>query len=295
LEIQLFFNILPSNVMILNNKPPLISNIDSLNLMKKRKVISRRQFLQHVGKLFGGVAFGSALVSQGCKQTPTHYSSQPPNGQTLRPTPSATTSMLGPTQTTNQLTGSQNFKSMPPLTNPVARPTQTSIDELYYLVGKDPSTVDESGLPVTPSDMQHVAGGIREVDMSDYRLSVYGLVEKPFDLTYEMFNNYRKTSRTALLICPGLFADNAEWSGMPVSTLLAEAGIQAEARSVSFHSVEGDLRNMPLADALGAGVFLADMVNGQALTASHGFPLRLVRSGYYGSDWLKWVKSVEVT
>ncbi|GAJ00205.1 unnamed protein product, partial [marine sediment metagenome] len=41
-------------------------------------------------------------------------------------------------------------------------------------------------------------------------------------------------------------------------------------------------------------IFLAHTVDGQTLPAEHGYPLRLVAKGKYGSYWVKWVESIEV-
>ena len=41
-------------------------------------------------------------------------------------------------------------------------------------------------------------------------------------------------------------------------------------------------------------IFLAHSVDGQTLPAEHGYPLRLVAKGEYGSYWVKWVGVIEV-
>ena len=52
---------------------------------------------------------------------------------------------------------------------------------------------------------------------------IEGLVETPLSLTYEEVLAYPAVTEVVLLICPGFFADNAEWAGVPVTTLLEEA------------------------------------------------------------------------
>lgn len=46
--------------------------------------------------------------------------------------------------------------------------------------------------------------------------------------------HYPTVTGVVLLICPGVFADNAEWTGVPVATILAEAGVQPQADGVTF-------------------------------------------------------------
>ena len=41
-------------------------------------------------------------------------------------------------------------------------------------------------------------------------------------------------------------------------------------------------------------VFLAYDVNAKALSKKHGFPLRVVAEGYYGTNWVKYVYKVKV-
>jgi DMSO/TMAO reductase YedYZ molybdopterin-dependent catalytic subunit len=185
-------------------------------------------------------------------------------------------------------------KGVTPTTGLPATVSSTGID-LGYLAYANPAEVDNSGLPVTPVSGLHVAGGSRDISAGKYKLSVYGLVENPYDLTYNRFRTLPGVKQTTLLICPGAFADNPDWTGVRVATLLASAGVKAGAQKINFHSVGDDHRQIPLSDALADGVILADKVDGLALPAAHGFPVRLVLPGFYGSYWLKWVNGIEVT
>ncbi len=154
---------------------------------------------------------------------------------------------------------------------------------------------DNSNLPVTPLEELHTTGVAPEVNIEDYRLVVDGLVETSLSLTYEAILAYPTVTEVVLLICPGFFTDNAEWTGVPVTTLLAEAGIKPEASKVTFHALGAEYQVvLPLDLVQQDGVFLAHTVNGQVLPAEHGYPLRLVVRGNYGYDWVKWVTRIEV-
>lgn len=154
---------------------------------------------------------------------------------------------------------------------------------------------DNSNLPITPVEELHITGAAPEVNIEDYRLVVDGLVETPLSLTYEAILDYPTVTEVVLLVCPGFFTDNAEWTGVPVTTLLAEAGIRPEANEVTFHALGSEYRVvLPLNVVQQDGVFLAYTVNGQVLPAKHGYPLRLVVRGNYGYDWIKWVKRIEI-
>jgi len=186
----------------------------------------------------------------------------------------------------------------PELGLPTAQaPPEEPAEDLSYLAHMDPAEVDNSDLPVTPVEKLNHTGLVPEgVDIKQFRLTIDGKVKNPLALTYEDVLSYPAVTEVVLLICPGFFVDNAEWTGMPVATLLAEAGIKPEATDVTFHDLGGGYsQTLPLEVALQDGVFLAHMVNGQVLPAEHGYPLRLVAEGRYGSDWVKWVSHIEVS
>ena len=104
---------------------------------------------------------------------------------------------------------------------------------------------------------------------------------------------YPTVTEVVLLNCPGVFTDNAEWTGVLVSTILAEAGVQPEAKDVSFYSGSYQV-TLSLEEVESEGFFLAHTVDGQILPTEHGYPLRLVAQGHPGSDWVKWVDCIEV-
>ena len=174
-----------------------------------------------------------------------------------------------------------------------ANPTVPS--DLSYLVDSDPAKVDNTDLPITPIEKLHVTGISPQVDVSQYRLTVTGLVNNPLSLTYETILSYPSVTATVLLICPGSFADNAEWTGVSVTTLLAEAGINPQATQITFYALDKYQRTLSLKEVQGEVVFLAYTVDNQILPIEHGYPLRLVVKGEYGSNWVKWVEGIVVT
>jgi len=185
-----------------------------------------------------------------------------------------------------------------PSVTPTPTPTQTDTPQppadLSYLIDSNPAEVDNSDLPITPVDQLHITGTAPEVNIADYRLTVDGQVEKPLTLTYEDVVGYPSVTKVVLLICPLTFVDNAEWTGVPVSVLLADAGIKAGATKVAFQALDGYRHVLTPEDVQQDGVFLAYKVDGQMLPLEHGYPLRLVVKGKYGANWVKWVTSIEV-
>jgi hypothetical protein len=82
-----------------------------------------------------------------------------------------------------------------------------------------------------------------------------------------------------------------------VSTLLAEAGVQAGADAVRSTSDDGWTAGTPLAALTDdRNAMLAVAMNGEPLTPEHGFPVRMVVPGLYGYvSGTKWIREMEVT
>jgi len=178
-------------------------------------------------------------------------------------------------------------------------PQAGSAIDLSHLIDMNPAEVDNSDLPITPVEELHTTEPESvEVDIEQYELTIDGKVRNQMSLTYEEILEYPTVTKVVLLICPGYFADNAEWTGVPVTTLLEEADVEPEASVVTFRGLdEGDVKytkSFSLEEVQGDGVFLAHMVNGQVLPPEHGYPLRLVVEGDYGYMWVKWVEHIEV-
>ena len=174
-------------------------------------------------------------------------------------------------------------------------PPEEPTTDLSYLIDMRPADVDNSELPITPVEELHTTQPESvEVDIEQYRLIIDGLVENPLTLTYQDILTYPTVTEVVLLICSGFFADNAEWTGAPVETLLAEAGVKPEATAVVFHGADGYSNTISLETAHESGVFLAHTVNGQVLPPEHGYPLRLVVKHHLGFEWVKWVEHITV-
>ena len=236
------------------------------------------------------------LVLAGCggvAVTPT-----PPPVPTLTPTEIAPAS--DPTSTPVPLPPIEIEPISSPTSTPVPVPSSleqrasSSADRTDSLIYQDPATVDNSDLPITPVEELHTTGRPDELDISTYRLAVEGLVENPLSLSYEEIKAYHRVTEVVLLICPHVFYDNAEWTGVPVADILRQAKVKPEAEKVRFKAAGDYRQSLTIEEAMSEGVFLAYEVNGQPLPLEHGYPLRLVVRGKYGSRWVKWLTHIEV-
>jgi DMSO/TMAO reductase YedYZ molybdopterin-dependent catalytic subunit len=97
----------------------------------------------------------------------------------------------------------------------------------------------------------------------------------------------------------------AEWTGVPLRTLLAACGVAPGSTEVVFtgadhgleRGVEQDYqRSLPLEVATGRDpeVVVAYAMNGAPLPPQHGHPLRLVVPGWYGMAHVKWLRDITV-
>lgn len=156
----------------------------------------------------------------------------------------------------------------------------------------------------TPASSQAAAGtpspgqDINQANISQYRLTIDGLVDNPLTLTYESLIQYPAVTEKVWLICPGSFSEDREWTGVPLSALLAQAGLKPEASQVTFYASAasgGYKKVIPLAETQQEGVFLAYKVTGEILSNTDGYPLRLVIKSREGSYWVKWLDHIEVS
>jgi DMSO/TMAO reductase YedYZ molybdopterin-dependent catalytic subunit len=163
---------------------------------------------------------------------------------------------------------------------------------------------------------------IPQMDEATYRLAVKGLVERPLNFGLRELRAMPARKVVATLECAGngrtLFhpaiegerwdlgaVSTATWDGVSLREVLDRAGVQSSAREVVFRGADGGPldglpapirfeRSLPLAVAHQADVLLVHTMNGQPLTAAHGFPLRLVVPGWYAVASVKWLTEIEL-
>jgi sulfoxide reductase catalytic subunit YedY len=167
------------------------------------------------------------------------------------------------------------------------------------LIDKDPEDLDTRNLEPTPlKDFDTMGVTDHEVDLKKWRLEVTGLVKTSLSLTNEEIRDFPSIERNILLICPGFFANHGKWMGISLGKLLEKAKLEKSATLVKVLGPdEGGsekIEEFPVADVLSDRVFLAYGVNDKILPKKHGFPLRVVAEGYYGSYWVKYAYKVIV-
>lgn len=137
-------------------------------------------------------------------------------------------------------------------------------------------------------------GEIPEFDPSRWTLSVRGLVERPFELTWDEFQALPRVRVRADFHCVTTWSkfDN-EWEGVSLRTIVERAGPRPDARFVIQHCDDGYTTNTPLDDLLREDVLLADTHRPEPLTPVHGGPLRMVIPHLYAWKSAKWIRGLE--
>lgn len=137
-----------------------------------------------------------------------------------------------------------------------------------------------------------------QVDDKSWRLQIGGLVERPFSLTYKEIKTLPPVDQYATLCCisndvGGSLIGNALWRGVRLKDLLERAGVKPEAVDIVLRARDDYSDSIPVAKAMAEGNILVYEMNGEPLSVSHGFPVRLIVPGIYGKKNVKWITGIE--
>ena len=134
-----------------------------------------------------------------------------------------------------------------------------------------------------------------DVNPSNWRLRIEGLVMAPLRLTLEEFLALPQEERLNDIHCVTQWSryDNA-WQGVPVLALLEMARVKDEARFVSLTSYDGYTTNLTIEDFARPENLLAHSWSGAKLERQHGGPVRLVVPHLYFWKSPKWVTRIEL-
>ena len=171
--------------------------------------------------------------------------------------------------------------------------------------------IAEQGIPVdglspliTPNDRFYRTDEaliVPDVDVARWRLRVAGMVDRPFELTFDELVALPLVEASITLACVsnevgGSLVGNARWTGVRLDALLERAGVDARADQIVGRSVDGFTAGFPVSIIDGRDALVAVAMNGQPLPRIHGFPARLVVPGLYGYvSATKWLKEIHLT
>src|SRR5437868_7676094 len=170
---------------------------------------------------------------------------------------------------------------------------------------------------ITPNGLHFVVayGGPPDIDPDKHRLVIHGLVKRPLMFTLEALARYPMVSRISFLECGGnsapLFspqplqgnvqalhglASCAEWTGVKLSTLLEETGVDPKAKWLVAEGADSlrVSRSVPVVKAWDDAM-IALYQNGERLMPGNGYPMRLLLPGYEGNMNVKFLRRIKLT
>jgi sulfane dehydrogenase subunit SoxC len=168
----------------------------------------------------------------------------------------------------------------------------------------------------TPNGLHFVIShsGNPDIDPGKHRLLIHGLVKQPLTFTVDTLSRYPMVSRMSFVECGGnsapLFARQpvqgtvqelhglvscAEWTGVMLSTLLDETGVDPKAKWLIAEGADSLAvsRSVPIAKALD-DTMIALYQNGERLMPGNGYPMRLLLPGWEGNMNIKWLRRLKL-
>jgi sulfane dehydrogenase subunit SoxC len=166
---------------------------------------------------------------------------------------------------------------------------------------------------ITPSSLHYVAthrgSYVPEINPAEHRLMIHGMVDRPLTFTMDDLKRFPYVSRFHFIECIGNrskpthktvqethgMTSCAEWTGVPLSLLLKEAGVQNQASWIVAEGAEEikGASSIPLAKAMDDCLICYGM-NGEAVRPQQGFPLRLIVPGFEGIYQTKYIRRIKV-
>jgi sulfane dehydrogenase subunit SoxC len=163
---------------------------------------------------------------------------------------------------------------------------------------------------ITPNGLHFTIchGGVPDIDPDKHRLVIHGLVRQPLVFTLDALARYPMVSRIGFVECGGnsapLFSNQplqenvqalhglascSEWTGVLLSTLLEESGIDPKAKWVIAEGADSPRlhRSVPLKKAMEDAMV--------ALQPGQGYPMRLWLPGYEGNMNVKYLRRLTLT
>jgi sulfane dehydrogenase subunit SoxC len=171
---------------------------------------------------------------------------------------------------------------------------------------------DQFGI-ITPSSLFYVAthrgSYVPDVNPDEHRLLIHGLVDRPLIFTMDELKRLPFVTRVHFIECQGNRASPraetvqethgltscAEWTGVPLSLLLREAGVQEGGSWIVAEGAEEvkGASSIPIGKAMD-DCLVAYGMNGEPIRPQQGFPLRLLVPGFEGIYQIKYLRRIKV-
>jgi sulfane dehydrogenase subunit SoxC len=190
-----------------------------------------------------------------------------------------------------------------------------SVDHITYY-----TPLQDYGGIITPSHLHFVqqhSSHFPEIDAAKHRLTIHGLVDRPISFSMDDLKRLPSVSRVHFLECQGNssgmihqggnpnmglpvqyiwgMSSCSEWTGVPLSVLLNEAGLKAEGKWLVYEGADPGKfsHTLPLGKALD-DVFVAYGQNGEPVRVEQGYPIRMIVPGWEGPFSVKYLSHIKV-
>ncbi len=193
------------------------------------------------------------------------------------------------------------------LTNPNGEPRTQNARTPHHLLNGT----------LTPPGLHFVVAqsGAPDIDPARHRIVIHGLVKRPLIFTLDALARYPMVTRMTFLECGGngapLFSPQpiqatvqalhglvscSEWTGVLLSTLIEETGIDPRAKWLIAEGADTPTltRSVPLTKARDDAM-IALYQNGERLLPANGYPARLLLPGWEGNMNIKWLRRIKLT
>jgi len=168
---------------------------------------------------------------------------------------------------------------------------------------------------VTPNGLfyeRHHAG-TPDIDPDQHTLVIHGMVRQPLKFSMSDLMRYPSMSKFYFMECSGNGLTDwkavksttvqqthgllgcAQWTGIPLSWLLDEAGLGEGAKWVMLEGADGaaHVRSIPIEKCMDDTMIVWGM-NGEMLRPENGYPLRAFIPGWEGNVSVKWLRRIKV-
>jgi sulfane dehydrogenase subunit SoxC len=189
------------------------------------------------------------------------------------------------------------------------RPSPDSFGLVFHVV----TPLQDSVGIITPSSLHYVAthrgSFVPDIDPKEHRLMIHGMVDRPLIFTMDELKRLPSVTRVHFLECIGNrskpghktvaqthgMTSCSEWTGVPLSLLLKEAGVQSGGAWIVAEGAEEvkGASSIPMAKAMDDCLVCYGQ-NGEAVRPQQGFPLRLVVPGFEGIYQTKYLRRIKV-
>ena len=278
------------------------------------KSSSRRDLLKGGALAVGAVATGASVSTLGPGATTPALAEAPAAGPATAPASYATNAapMVPSTEETIAYGLRSHYVTSKRLQEPGRKVPAIYTD--FGLTAHIFTPLQDSYGTIQASSLHYFAttkgSFVPDLDPQQHTLTVQGLVDRPRVFTMADLKRLPSVTRFHFIECSANnhtalhknvqethgATSNAEWTGVLLSTLFKECGVQEKAAwfiAEGAEEIKG-ADTIPLAKGMD-DVIVAYAMNGEPVRPQNGFPLRLVVPGFEGIFNTKWLRRINLT